>query len=515
MTSILKTKAILISVLLVGIASPVYSQSKPSKQEIKPPTVTREFRAAWIATVANIDFPSKPGLTTEEQKAELIAMLDKAADMNLNAVVFQIRPLSDALYASPYEPWSEFLSGEMGKPPQPFYDPLEFAVKEAHKRGLELHAWFNPYRAHHPETISPISANHISKTRPEFVKKYGKYLWLDPGEKQVQDYSLKVILDVVRRYDIDGVHIDDYFYPYPQRDEQGKLIDFPDDISWQKYLKAGGKLNRADWRRENINTFVKRMYGSVKKEKPWVKIGISPFGVWQPGYPERITNIDSSGRGFNAYEQIYADSRKWLQQGWLDYLSPQLYWKIEQTAQSYPVLLNWWLSQNTKNRSIFPGIYTSRIQNEKGKGWDASEIAYQIRIMRGFSKTGGNIHFSMKALMQNRKGIADVLKEEVYVKPALIPASPWLNDTQPKKPELQIVQDKKLGQIRLYWQPKSKQQIQSWVVQLKKGDEWTTKILPGNKNSYFVNDMQIENIAVSGVSRYGIEGKTAVVGVEE
>ncbi len=515
MTSIFNKKAILISLLLVGIASPVKSQSQPRQQEIKPPTVTREFRGAWIATVANIDFPSKPGLTTEEQKAELIALLDKATEINLNAVVFQIRPNSDALYASAYEPWSEFLTGEMGKPPQPFYDPLAFAVKEAHKRGLELHAWFNPYRAHHPETISPISANHISKTRPEFVKKYGKYLWLDPGEKQVQDYSLKVILDVVNRYDIDGVHIDDYFYPYPQRDEAGKKIDFPDEISWEKYLAAGGKLNRADWRRENINSFVKRMYESVKKQKPWVKVGISPFGVWQPGYPARITNIDSSGKGFNAYEQIYADSRKWLQQGWLDYLSPQLYWKIEQTAQSYPVLLNWWLSQNTKNRSIFPGIYTSRINNEKGKGWDASEIAYQIRTTRGFTKTSGNIHFSMKALMQNRDGIADVLKDEVYKKPALVPATPWLNDTQPQKPELQIIQDKKLGQIRLYWQPKNKQDIKSWVVQLKKGDEWMTKILPGDKNSYFINNIDIENIAVGGVSRYGIEGETAVVSVEE
>ncbi|MEA5594505.1 glycoside hydrolase family 10 protein [Rivularia sp. UHCC 0363] len=515
MTSILKTKAILVSVLLLGIASPVYSQPKPGKLEnITPPAVTREFRGAWIATVANIDFPSKPGLTTEEQKAELVSLLDKAAEINLNAVVLQIRPISDALYNSPYEPWSEFLSGEMGKPPQPFYDPLEFAVTEAHKRGLELHAWFNPYRAHHPETISPISSNHISKTRPDFVKQYGKYLWLDPGEKQVQDYSLKVILDVVRRYDIDGVHIDDYFYPYPQRDEQNKIIDFPDEISWNKYLNTGGKLNRADWRRENINTFVRRMYSDVKKQKPWVKVGVSPFGVWQPGYPERITNIDR-GATFNAYEQIYADSRKWLQEGWLDYLAPQLYWKIEQTAQSYPVLLNWWLSQNTKSRSIFPGIYTSRISNEKSKGWDASEIAYQIRTTRGFTKTSGNIHFSMKALMENRDGIADTLKNEIYAQPALIPATPWLNNIKPNKPELKIIQDKKLGQIRLYWQPKGKQQIQSWVVQIKKGDEWTTKILPGSNNSYFVNDMQVENIAVSGVSRYGIGGKTAVVGVEE
>lgn len=515
MTSILNAKAILISALLLGISSP--SQGKetpPLPEKIKPPTVTREFRGVWIATVANIDFPSKPGLTTQEQKAELIAILDKAAELNLNVVVFQIRPISDALYSSPYEPWSEFLSGEMGKPPQPFYDPLAFAIKEAHKRGLELHAWFNPYRAHHPETISPISDNHISKTKPEFVKKYGKYLWLDPGEKQVKDYSLKVILDVVRRYDIDGVHIDDYFYPYPERDEQGKLVDFPDDISWQKYLAMGGKLNRADWRRDNINTFVRRMYRSVKKEKPHVKVGISPFGVWQPGYPPRITNIDR-GVTFNAYQQIYADSRKWLQSGWLDYLSPQLYWKIEQTAQSYPVLLNWWLSQNTKKRSIFPGIYTSRIQLEERIGWDANEIVYQIRTTRGFTKTSGNIHFSMKALLQNRKGIADILASEVYRQPALVPATPWLNDTQPKKPELKMIQDQKLGQIRIYWQPKGNQKIKSWVVQINKGDEWHTKILPGNKKFYFINDIKVENIAVSAVSRYGIQGQTTVVSVEK
>jgi uncharacterized lipoprotein YddW (UPF0748 family) len=235
-------KAIFLCGFLLLASSPsVQSQDiLPKLENTIPPTPTREFRAVWIATVVNIDFPSKSGLTTDQQKAEIIAQLDKAVALKLNAVIFQVRPMCDALYASPYEPWSEFITGEMGKAPEPDYDPLAFAVQEAHKRSLELHAWFNPYRAHHPKATSPISANHISKTRPELVKQYGKYLWLDPGEKEVQDYSLKVIMDVVRRYDIDGVHIDDYFYPYPQRNEQNQIIDFPDDSSWQKYVISGG-----------------------------------------------------------------------------------------------------------------------------------------------------------------------------------------------------------------------------------------------------------------------------------
>lgn len=507
MKSLINFKVIFFTVLLLSIIIPVRSQEVPlSTENITPPALIREFRGAWVATVANIDFPSKPTLTTEEQKTELIAILDRAATLKLNAVIFQVRPGCDALYSSPYEPWSEFLTGQMGKPPEPFYDPLAFAVAEAHKRGLELHAWFNPYRAYHAQAKSPIPSNHISKTQPELVKQYGNYLWLDPGEKAVQDYSLKVIMDVVSRYDIDGVHIDDYFYPYPQRNEQNQLIDFPDEPSWQKYLASGGQLNRADWRRENINTFVRQMYGSIKKEKLWVKVGISPFGVWKPGYPQSISNSDR-GVGFNAYEQIYADSRKWLQNGWLDYFSPQLYWKIEQTQQSYPVLLNWWLQQNTKNRNIFPGIYTSRVGR-----WDANEIAYQIKTTRGFSKQSGNIHFSMKSLMENKGGITDLLAKDVYAQPALIPAFGWLNNALPGKPELKISRDTKSGKIKFIWQP-SQQKIQLWVLQIQKGSDWTTEILPGIQNSYEFDDNQIESFAISGVTRYGIQGKTVVVNV--
>src|SRR5436309_8529319 len=201
---------------------------------IAPPKPLREFRGAWVATVANIDWPSKPGLSTSEQKAELISILNRAAQLKLDAIIFQVWPACDALYASSIEPWSEYLTGIMGNAPEPFYDPLSFAVEEAHKRALELHAWFNPYRAHHNAAKSLISANHISKTRPQLVRQYGKFLWLDPGEKEVQDYSLSVMQDVVKRYDIDGVHIDDYFYPYKEPDAAGQDLDFPDDASWKR-----------------------------------------------------------------------------------------------------------------------------------------------------------------------------------------------------------------------------------------------------------------------------------------
>ncbi|MFH7026350.1 MAG: glycoside hydrolase family 10 protein [Heteroscytonema crispum UTEX LB 1556] len=509
-------KAILLCGLLLLASSPsVQSQDTPQKlKNIIPPTPIREFRAVWIATVVNIDFPSKPGLTTDQQKAEMIAQLDRAVELKLNAVIFQVRPMCDALYASPYEPWSEFITKEMGKAPEPDYDPLAFAVQEAHKRSLELHAWFNPYRAHHPKATSPISPNHISKTRPELVKQYGKYLWLDPGEKEVQDYSLKVIMDVVRRYDIDGVHIDDYFYPYPERNEQNQIIDFPDDSSWQKYLASGGKKSRNDWRRENINTFVRRLYESVKAQKSWLKVGISPFGIWKPGYPKQTTNKDN-GKTFDAYNQIYADSRKWLVKGWLDYLSPQLYWKIEQTQQSYPVLLNWWLEQNTLKRHIFPGIYTSRVANDNSKGWNAQEIVYQIRVTRGFAGAGGNVHFSMKPLMQNRGGISDLLPKEVYNNPALVPASPWLNKILPGKPVLSISKDKISGNFQLNWKPTGREKVWLWVVQTKTGSEWTTNILPASQNSYSLNNTQVESVAVSGVTRFGMQGGSAVVEVYE
>jgi uncharacterized lipoprotein YddW (UPF0748 family) len=306
------------------------AMAAPAQGPEKPPSPPREFRAVWVATVANIDWPSKKGLPAKQQKAELLAILDKSKALNLNAVIFQVRPMCDALYESKLEPWSEYLTGTLGKGPG--YDPLEFAVKEAHDRGLELHVWFNPYRAHAPTSNSPIPDSHLVKKRPDLAPRYGKHHWLVPTSPEVQDHTLAVFLDVARRYDIDGVHIDDYFYPYKEKDASGRTIPFPDEDSWQAYKKGGGKLARDDWRRDAVNRFVQRWYTETKKVKPHVKVGISPFGIWRPGNPPGIAGLDQ-------YAELYADAKLWLNKGWVDYWTPQLYWPIKQAPQSYPKLL--------------------------------------------------------------------------------------------------------------------------------------------------------------------------------
>ena len=330
--------------------SPATKPSSPAARapavpavSLRAPEVAREFRGVWVASVANIDWPSKRTLTTAEQQAELIALLDQAAALKLNAVLFQVRPAADALYQSSIEPWSEYLTGAQGRAPVPFWDPLAFAVREAHARNLELHAWFNPYRARHTDAKSPLSRSHIAKTNPSLVKKYGGYLWMDPGERVVRERTIRVVLDVVKRYDIDGVHIDDYFYPYPETTRRGRPIPFPDDVSWKRYRNGGGKLTRADWRRQNVDQLVEALHDGIHKVKPWVRFGVSPFGIWRPGYPAQV-------RGFDAYEQIYADARKWLREGWLDYFTPQLYWPTTKAAQSYPVLLQWWAEENAQGK---------------------------------------------------------------------------------------------------------------------------------------------------------------------
>jgi len=467
-----------------------------------PPPLQREFRGAWIATVGNIDWPSKPGLPVQQQKAELLAMLDKSAKLNLNAVVLQVRPACDAMYESRIEPWSSYLTGTMGKAPEPFYDPLEFAVIEAHKRGLELHAWFNPFRAGLLAAKSPFSRNHISRTHPKLVHKYGKYLWLEPGDKEVQNYCAKVIMDVVNRYDIDGIHFDDYFYPYKETDAQGHEMDFPDDAAWKRYQMSGGRLSRGDWRRENVNTFVHRIYESVKAAKPWVKVGVAPFGIWQPGYPPQI-------KGFNAYDVLYCDSRKWLMDGWLDYCSPQLYWPIDQQAQSFPVLLKWWTEQNPKRRNLWPGIDSEKVGGRR-KGTNApsppEEFVNEIKITRELCPgTAGVIHWDIKALMQDREGLATTLRNGPYSEPALIPASPWLDWRFPDKPRLRVD-----GEGKIKWETAHLEKVSSWVLQTKEGDFWNTSIFPGSARSARLSGSP-EIICIREIDRCGVASAPASV----
>ncbi|WP_197531342.1 glycoside hydrolase family 10 protein [Posidoniimonas corsicana] len=471
-----------------------------------PPQIESEFRAAWIATVANIDWPSKPGLSVKRQKQEFVDLLDAAVDLNLNAVVLQVRPACDAIYRSELEPWSSVLSGRMGVAPDPAYDPLEFAVAEAHRRGLQLHAWFNPYRASHPSYKGELSSDHVSERLPNSVVEYGSYLWLDPSDADAAKHSLDVILDVVRRYDIDGVHFDDYFYPYPitqtAEDANNGLeggvaksgkVPFPDDRSWNAYVAstdAGERLARPDWRRQSINNFVRDVYHGVKREKPHVLFGISPFGIWRPGHPASVV-------GFDAYAELYADSKLWLEEGWVDYFTPQLYWPVRSSGQSYPVLLEWWTRQNPHGRPIWPGLFTSKVrQSPRGKDWGASEIVEQVQITQAFDDAGGNVHFSMKALSQNYGGVADALREGPYRTPALPPNCGALGGAS--APPAQPTATLDAGRIRL--QPDAAPWL--WAVQTRDASGWTTRVLPGATESVEVAN-GAQEVVITAVDRLG------------
>lgn len=426
-----------------------------SKQAAETPDIPREFRAAWVATVDNIDWPSKRTLSVDQQQKEMIRILDTAVALKLNAIIFQIRPSCDALYSSKLEPWSEYLTGQQGTPPNPEYDPLEFAVEQAHSRGLELHCWLNPYRALHPAQKGPLAKNHLKNTHPEVVKQYARYLWLDPGEPLVLRHTLDVIKDIVKRYDIDGIHIDDYFYPYP---ENG--LDFPDDVSYKRYTDHRGKLTKADWRRQNVDSFVESAYKEIKKEKVWVKFGISPFGIYRPGFPSTVT------AGLDQYAELYADTRKWLNEGWCDYLSPQLYWPIAQKAQSFPALLDWWISENKKNRHIWPGMYTSRLGSEEGKTWNVKEILDQISLTRQRPGSTGEVHFSMKVFLDNRQNIDSLLSNGVYQHRALVPASPWLGDDEPATPKVTVKKTDD-GRWQLEMKPGNRRPVRFYTVRVK------------------------------------------------
>ena len=474
-----------------------------------PPPAPREFRAAWVSTVANIDWPSKPNLSAEKQQAEAIAILDRARALNLNAIVLQVRPAADAIYPSKLEPWSEYLTGAQGQAPQPWYDPLKFWITQAHARGLELHAWFNPYRARLNGARSPAAPNHITRTNPAAVKSYGKYLWMDPGEDAAVKQTLDVVLDVVRRYDIDGVHIDDYFYPYPVEATGGEgaalegktakaELDFPDEPSWQRYVAGGGRLDRASWRRQNVNRLIEALYEGIHREKSWVRFGISPFGVGRPD--RRPPGIN----GFSQYDKLYADAETWLQNGWLDYFSPQLYWSIRQPGQAYDVLLDYWLKQNTKGRHVWPGLFTSRI-GAPTKDFPPQEIIEQIGLTRTRPSAGGHVHFSMAALMENRKGISDQLRTASYAVPALVPATPWLGNDAPGAPSVAAVRKGPSVYLKLV----AGKANAMYAIWSRFGNQWRFAVAPASRVDWAVPDDAkfgaADAIVVSAVDRLGNE----------
>jgi len=400
----------------------------------------REFRGVWVATVENIDWPSQPNLPTEMQKQELIAILDQHKQTGINALIFQVRPAADAFYGKGRENWSYFLTGAQGKAPDPYYDPLQFAIEEAHKRGMELHAWFNPYRGTTSLNQSKISPNHISNTRPEWFFTYGGKKYFNPGIPEVRDYIIQVVMDVVRNYDIDGVHFDDYFYPDKIHGQP-----LPDTATFRLY--NSNLLNIDDWRRQNVDTLIHAVSDSVHHAKKYLKFGISPFGIWKN---KRQDTLGSETNGGSSYLELYADSRKWLQMGWVDYITPQMYWALSSRVVPFAKLLNWW-SLNLFGRHLYVGQAAYRAA-EKGAAYQRkNEIPNEIRLLRTNPRVQGSIFFSSKSLRRNFATLNDSLSNTFYKIPALPPVMIWRDSISPNPPRELIV--KKINNSnQLSWQ---------------------------------------------------------------
>lgn len=384
----------------------------------------REFRGAWIATVENVDWPSRPGLNADQQRQEFTRLLDTLQAVGMNAVIVQIRPAADAFYISTYEPWSYWLSGQQGVPPSPYYDPLEFMITEAHKRGMEFHAWFNPYRAVFNTASTRVSPDHVTRLHPDWFVTYGDKKYFNPGVPEVWTWLVHVISDVVSRYDIDAVHFDDYFYPYRIA---GK--EFPDYRTWLSY---GKNLSIEDWRRHNVDTVIQMVSVAIKQIKPWVKFGISPFGVWR-NLPEDPDGSDTHG-GQTDYDDLYANVLLWLKNGWIDYVVPQLYWEFGNHAAPYEVLLDWW-AHHSFGRALYIGQGLYRVGSNYS--WkDPDQLLRQIRANRDYTQVGGSIFYSAKYFLSDPLGINDSLKQHYYRYPAIVPAMPWLDSIPPPAPEI-------------------------------------------------------------------------------
>jgi len=387
--------------LLALFITSIYSQTTIPKYEM---------RGVWVASVTNLDWPSSPNLTVAQQKAELIAMFEELKKAGTNVIFFQIRTECDALYNSPYEPWSYWLTGHQGTAPSPLYDPLQFAIEEAHKRGMELHAWINPYRAEKTVGNYPISSSHVISQHPEWILYIGSYKFLNPGLPQVDNYIKKIVVDVTTRYKIDGVHMDDYFYPYAPDN-----ITNQDTATFRLYNR--GFTNIGDWRRDNVNLMVKHIYDTLMVIRPSIKFGMSPFGIWKPGVPSGISGMD-------AYNILFCDPIAWLHSRTVDYLTPQLYWAFG-GGQDYATLANWWADSCYANRSHFyPGQAFYR-----NDAFSASELPNQVRFNRNNSKIQGSVFFEAIDFMVNRNGFVDSLKTNLFSVPSLAPKYAWKDST--------------------------------------------------------------------------------------
>lgn len=395
--------------LATGVGAQIQQQS---------PYPKREFRGAWIQAV-NGQFR---GIPTEKLKQTLIDQLNSLQGAGINAIIFQVRPEADALYASQLEPWSRFLTGVQGQAPSPYWDPMQFMIDECHKRGMEFHAWINPYRVK-TSLKSELSPNHLYSIHPEWFVTYNNQLFFDPALPESRRHICMVVADIVSRYDVDAIHMDDYFYPYP-----AKGMDFPDDASFARY--GGGFTNRADWRRSNVNILIQKIHETIRGLKPWVKFGISPFGIYRN---EKNDPLGSKTNGLQNYDDLYADVLLWARNGWVDYNIPQIYWQIGHPAADYETLVKWW-AKNTENRPLFIGqSVMNTIQNADPKNPSMNQLPRKMALERAYQTIGGSCQWPASAVVENAGKYRDALVQEYHKYPALVPVFDFMDDKAPGK----------------------------------------------------------------------------------
>lgn len=423
-----------LAALLLTVTAAAWSRTASPKHEM---------RAAWIASVENIDWPSAKGLSPDQQRQEFIKLIDRLKDVGINAVIVQIRPCADALYDSKVEPWSMYLTGKQGAAPTPYYDPLKFMVEECHKRCMEFHAWFNPYRTIRDTSYKDIDPTHVIRQHPEWLVTYGNQRYFDPGLPQTRSHVLKVILDVVNRYDIDGVHFDDYFYPY-----KIKGVEFPDSASFAANPRGFAPDQREAWRRDNVNLIIRMLHDSIRAAKPYVKFGISPFGIWRNKANDPRGSETSGGSN---YDELYADILLWMQNRWIDYVVPQLYWHIGLKVADYKTLAQWW-SKNSNGTPLYIGQGYYRVDKKsKTKEWaDGKEIGRQLALNRAIPQIGGSFFFSAKSFLDDNLKVNEQLKTQYYQYPAIIPQMKLIDSLPPAAPAHLTLKDRK-SEARLSW----------------------------------------------------------------
>ena len=496
--------ALVLSIALVAtmFAGPAPARAPAANDPAKacspdPAAPKRQLRADWIASVEHIDWPSAPGLTPAQQKAELSALYDQAVDRGLNAVIVQVRPTADTFWPSELEPWSKYLTGTPGG--DPGYDPLRYAVREAHARNLEFHAWFNPYRVSMNTDRDALAPDSPARQHPDWVVAYGGKLYYDPGLPQVRELTTDVILEAVRRYDVDGVHFDDYFYPYPVAGQA-----FPDD---QTFADHGGDFpdteeGRADWRRHNTDRLIEGLDRRIHRAKPWVKFGVSPFAVWR--------NIATDPEGSNTtagaqtYDDLYADTRRWVREEWLDYVAPQVYWNIGFAPADYAVLVPWWSDQvHGTNVQLYVGQATYKVEiSTQDPAWkDPREMTKHLHFNRDQPQVDGDIYFSAKDVRANRLGHMDIVQSEHYAHPALIPVTADVPGHAPRAVK-RLDADRTGDAVRLTWRGAGSSYAvyridhgaptpcdlrdATHLIATVRGDHWVDREAPGHRVTYVV-----------------------------